>query len=47
MADMGTDARLFKVLPGMLELGTMDHNVHILLGAVFLIAGLMTKASDH
>src|SRR5688500_8477871 len=47
MADMGPDARLFKVLPGMLELGTMDHNVHILLGAVFLIAGLMTKASDN
>ena len=39
-----TDDRLFKVLPGMLELGTMDHVVHILLGAIFLVAGLMTKA---
>jgi hypothetical protein len=47
MADMGTDARMLKVLPGMLELGTMDHTVHILLGAIFLIAGLITKASDH
>ena len=46
MADMGTDARLFKVLPGALELGTMDHAVHILLGAVFLIPGFMTKASE-
>lgn len=38
-----TDARMLKVLPGMLELGTMDHVVHILLGAIFLIGGLMTK----
>ena len=46
MADMGADPRLLKVLPGTLELGTMDHTVHILLGAVFLIAGFMTKASN-
>ena len=37
------DARLFKVLPGILELGTMDHIVHILLGAVFIIGGVMTR----
>lgn len=37
------DARLLKVLPGMLELGTMDHIVHILLGGIFLIGGLATK----
>ncbi len=44
MADMGTDGRLFRVIPGALELGTMDHVVHILLGIVFLIGGLLTKA---
>jgi hypothetical protein len=38
------DARLFKLLPGTLELGTTDHIVHILLGVIFLIGGLMTKA---
>jgi hypothetical protein len=38
-----TDARLLKVLPGVLEFGTSDHAVHILLGAIFLIGGLMTK----
>jgi Domain of unknown function (DUF4383) len=38
------DARLMKVLPGMFEVGTMDHIVHVLLGAVFLIGGLTTKA---
>ncbi|HYP02254.1 MAG TPA: DUF4383 domain-containing protein [Pyrinomonadaceae bacterium] len=46
MPGMAADGRLFKVLPGMLELGTSDHTFHILLGIVFLVAGLMTKA-DH
>jgi hypothetical protein len=40
----GTDSRLLQVIPGQLELGTMDHTVHILLGIVFLIGGLLTKA---
>jgi hypothetical protein len=40
----GTDSRLFQALPGTLELATMDHTVHILLGLVFLIGGLITKA---
>jgi hypothetical protein len=38
------DAKLLKLIPGTLEFGTMDHIVHILLGAIFLIGGLMTKA---
>ena len=38
------DTRLWKVLPGTLELGTADHAVHILLGIVFLVGALMTKA---
>ena len=37
------DARLFKVVPGMLELGTMDHPIHIALGAIFIISGFMTR----
>jgi hypothetical protein len=40
----GTDTRLFQALPGALELATMDHVVHLLLGIVFLIGGLITKA---
>jgi hypothetical protein len=44
MAGMGADSRLFSVIPGQLELGTMDHVVHILLGLVFLIGGFITKA---
>lgn len=45
MPGMAADSRLFKVLPGMLELGTSDHTFHILLGIVYLAAGLMTKAA--
>ncbi|OLE50916.1 MAG: hypothetical protein AUG51_25405 [Acidobacteria bacterium 13_1_20CM_3_53_8] len=40
----GVDNHLWKVLPNTLELGTMDHVVHILLGLVFLIGGFLTRA---
>jgi hypothetical protein len=41
---MGTgDDRMFRV-GDLLHLGTMDHIIHILLGIVFLIGGLMTRA---
>ena len=39
-----TDSRLWAVLPGTLELATMDHVVHLLLGLVFLAGGFLTKA---
>ena len=39
------DARLFKVIPGVLELGTVDHSVHVLLGAIYLLGGLMTRST--
>ncbi|HJR08357.1 MAG TPA: DUF4383 domain-containing protein [Pyrinomonadaceae bacterium] len=35
--------RMFDVA-GILHLGTMDHIIHILLGIIFLIGGLLTKA---
>lgn len=34
--------RMFQVVAGTLEFGTVDHVIHILLGAIFLIGGLMT-----
>jgi Domain of unknown function (DUF4383) len=40
------DGRLWKVIPGTLELGTADHAIHILLGIVFLAGALMTKPDD-
>ena len=44
MPGMSPDSHLLRVLPGVLELGTMDHTVHILLGIVFLAGGFLTKA---
>jgi hypothetical protein len=44
MVSMGHDSKLWKVIPGQLELGTMDHVVHVLLGVVFLIGGFLSKA---
>lgn len=38
------DTRMLKVIPGQLELGTMDHVIHVLLGAIFLVGGLATRA---
>jgi asparagine N-glycosylation enzyme membrane subunit Stt3 len=46
MPGMAADDRLFKVLPGALELGTSDHTFHILLTIVYIVAALMTK-TDH
>lgn len=43
MANMAPDTHLWRVLPNVLELGTMDHIVHLLLGILFLIGGLLTK----
>lgn len=37
------DARMLKVIPGAFEVGTADHVVHILLGAIYLIGGFTTK----
>jgi hypothetical protein len=33
--------RVFTVIPDQLVLGTMDHVIHILLGAVFLVGGFV------
>ncbi len=44
MPGMSPDPNLWKVLPDVLELGRMDHIVHILLGAIYLVGGLITKA---
>lgn len=40
----GTDSSLLKVLPGSLELASMDHIVHILLAIIFLAGGFLTRA---
>ena len=41
---LGTGAdRMFAVLPGQLELGTVDHVIHVALGAIYLAGGFMTS----
>jgi hypothetical protein len=44
MPGMSPDSHLLKVIPGVLELGTADHLIHIVLGAIFLVGGFLTKA---
>ena len=44
MAAMGSDPKLWPVLRGTLELGQRDHIIHVLLGVVFLLGGLMGKS---
>jgi len=34
---------LWRVIPGSLEMGSPDHTVHIILGALFIIGALMTR----
>jgi hypothetical protein len=44
---MGTgDDRMFHV-GDILHLGTMDHLIHIALGVIFLIGGVLTKADAY
>ena len=40
----GTDSNLLQVIPSSLELASIDHGLHILLGLIFLIGGFLTKA---
>ena len=39
-----TSDYLFKAVPGHLELGTSDHILHIVLGLIFVVGGLLTRA---
>lgn len=42
---MGTgDDRMLTIIPDQLMLGTRDHLIHILIGVLFLIGALATKA---
>jgi hypothetical protein len=40
----GNDTKMLKVIPGQLELGTMDHIIHVLMGGIFLIGGFATRS---
>jgi hypothetical protein len=41
---LGTGAdKMLTILPGQLMFGTMDHIIHVALGAIFLVGGFATK----
>ena len=44
MPGMSPDSRLWKFVPGSVEFGMPDHILHILLGLILVIGGLLTKA---
>jgi hypothetical protein len=39
------DDRMLHLIPEKLEFGTMDHAIHVLLGAIYIIGGFMTKTA--
>ncbi|MBA2620373.1 MAG: hypothetical protein H0U87_04155 [Acidobacteria bacterium] len=41
----GYNEHMFRIIPGVFELGTTDHILHFVIGAVFLIAAAMTRAN--
>jgi hypothetical protein len=43
---LGTGAdKMLELIPGQLMFGKMDHIIHLLLGAIFLVGGLATKTA--
>lgn len=45
LGDAAND-RMLTIIPNQLMLGTRDHAIHILVGILFLIGALMTRADD-
>ena len=43
---VGDDRMWHPIGTGVLDLGTADHGIHILLGVIFLAGGLFTKRTD-
>ncbi|MDQ2746986.1 MAG: DUF4383 domain-containing protein [Acidobacteriota bacterium] len=43
--DHGVESNMFRVIPGVLELGSIDHIIHVVLGAVYIIAAMMTRTT--
>jgi hypothetical protein len=41
--DAGVNENMFRLIPGVLELGTVDHLLHVLIGLVFIISAVLTR----
>jgi hypothetical protein len=47
MPGMRGDQYLFKAIPNVLELGSMDHTVHLILGAFLLFSAIPSKKNNN
>lgn len=43
VADHGYNQDMFRLIPGILELGSIDHAVHFLIGAIYIIGAAITR----
>jgi uncharacterized protein DUF4383 len=43
LAGDAANDRMLALIPGTLELGTVDHAVHVLIGALFVVGGLASR----
>jgi hypothetical protein len=41
----GYNEHMFRVIPGYLELGSVDHLLHFVIGAAYLIGAVMTRSN--
>jgi hypothetical protein len=41
--DNAVNENMFRMIPGVLELGTVDHLLHVLIGLVFIIGAVLTR----
>jgi len=44
-AEGGYNDHMFRLIPGVFELGTTDHILHFIIGAVFIVAAALTRAN--
>lgn len=45
-ADGGYNERMFRMIPGHFELGTIDHSLHLAIGLVFIIGAVLTRQTN-
>jgi hypothetical protein len=41
----GYNEHMFRMIPGYLELGSIDHLIHVVIGAVYIIGALLTRGN--
>lgn len=41
----GVNENMFRMIPGVLELGSIDHGLHVVIGLIFIIAAALTRGN--